>query len=48
MPLYFRMAFGLAIAIPKAKKSFDWGLRIFVSDIISEVVFGPFWLILLA
>ena len=25
---------------------FDWGLRIFLSDVISEVVLGPFWLML--
>jgi len=29
------------------KKIFGWGLQIFVSDVISEVVFGPFWLMLL-
>jgi len=28
------------------KKLFGWRLRIFVSDIISEVVLGSFWLML--
>jgi len=28
------------------KKNFAWGLRFFVSDAISEVVLGSFWLML--
>jgi len=30
----------------KIFKFFGWGLWIFVSDVINEVVFGPYWLML--
>jgi len=36
----------VSLLVCSRKKFFGWGLCIFVSDVISEVVFGPFWLML--
>jgi len=35
-----------SLLICSPKYFFGWGLQIFVSDVISEVVFGSFWLML--